>query len=315
MIELPIINGVVEQKPATDGIKKPNWLRVKLPIGEEYKHVRSLVDTHKLHTICESGNCPNMGECWGEGTATFMILGNICTRSCGFCAVATGRPEAVDWDEPQRVAEAIHLMKVKHAVVTSVDRDELPDQGSIIWFNTIQAIRALNPTTTLETLIPDFRGDESCIQRVIDAAPEVVSHNIETVERLTKQVRIQAKYWRSMQTLRTLKKGGRRTKSGIMLGLGETKEEVLQTMQDLSDSQVDVITIGQYLQPTKKHLAVHRFVHPDEFKELRDAGYAMGFDYVESGPLVRSSYHSDKHVIAGWGRKKWLQEKIEEANK
>lgn len=303
MTELPVINNVSEEK-----IKKPNWLRVKLPLGEEYKHVRGLVDHHKLHTICESGNCPNMGECWGEGTATFMILGNICTRSCGFCAVATGKPDAVDWDEPQRVAEAIHLMKVKHAVITSVDRDELEDQGSIIWHNTIKAVKALNPTTTLETLIPDFRAVESCIQRVIDAAPEVVSHNIETVERLTRQVRIQAKYWRSMETLRQLKEGGMRTKSGIMLGLGETKEEVLQTMQDLRDSYVDVITIGQYLQPSKKHLAVDRFVHPDEFKELRDIGYNMGFDYVESGPLVRSSYHSDKHVIAGWGRSKWMEE-------
>jgi lipoic acid synthetase len=312
MTELPVIGGVVENQE-TFKTKKPNWLRVKLPIGEEYKHVRQLVDTHKLHTICESGNCPNMGECWGEGTATFMILGNICTRSCGFCAVATGRPEAVDWDEPQRVAEAIHLMKVKHAVITSVDRDELPDQGSIIWQNTINAVRALNPSTTLETLIPDFRADAACVQRVIEAAPEVVSHNIETVERLTKQVRIQAKYWRSMETLRLLKQGGMRTKSGIMLGLGEAREEVLQTMQDLSDSGVDVITIGQYLQPTKKHLQVHRFVHPDEFKEFRDAGYEMGFDYVESGPLVRSSYHSDKHVIPGWGRKKWMGEKEQTA--
>jgi lipoic acid synthetase len=304
MIELPIIDGVVEQKP-----KKPNWLRVKLPIGEEYKHVRNLVDTHKLHTICESGNCPNMGECWGEGTATFMILGNICTRSCGFCAVATGRPEPIDWDEPQRVAEAINLMKVKHAVVTSVDRDEIKDGGSIIWYNTIKAIKALNPTTTLETLIPDFKAEAENIQRIIDAAPEVVSHNIETVERLTKQVRIQAKYWRSMETLRILKQGGMRTKSGIMLGLGETKEEVVQTMQNLRDSNVDVITIGQYLQPSKKHLQVQRFVHPDEFKELREIGYNMGFDYVESGPLVRSSYHSEKHVIQGWGKNKWLEEK------
>ena len=304
MLELPVIDGVVEVK-----VKKPDWLRVKLPIGEDYKHVRSLVDTHKLHTICESGNCPNMGECWGEGTATFMILGNICTRSCGFCAVATGRPEAVDWDEPQRVAEAINLMKVKHAVVTSVDRDEIKDGGSIIWYNTIKAIKALNPNTTLETLIPDFKAEAENIQRIIDAAPEVVSHNIETVERLTRQVRIQAKYWRSMETLRILKQGGMRTKSGIMLGLGEVKEEVIQTMQDLRDSHVDVITIGQYLQPSKKHLQVQRFVHPDEFKELREIGYEMGFDYVESGPLVRSSYHSEKHVIKGWGKNKWLEEK------
>jgi lipoic acid synthetase len=296
-------------------VKKPNWLRVKLPIGEEYKHVRNLVDTHKLHTICESGSCPNMGECWGEGTATFMILGNICTRSCGFCAVATGRPLDVDWDEPQRVAEAIHLMKVKHAVVTSVDRDELKDGGSIVWYNTIKAIKSLNPTTTLETLIPDFKAEKENIQRIIEAAPEVVSHNIETVERLTRKVRIQAKYWRSMQTLRILKEGGMRTKSGIMLGLGETKEEVIQTMTDLKDSHVDVITIGQYLQPTKKHLEVKRFVHPDEFAELREIGYGLGFDYVESGPLVRSSYHSDKHVIPGYGRNKWIEEKVMTNNK
>jgi len=306
MIELPVPEALIELKP-----KKPNWLRVKLPIGEEYRHVRNLVDKHKLHTICESGNCPNMGECWGEGTATFMILGNICTRSCGFCAVATGRPLPVDWDEPQRVAEAIHLMKVKHAVITSVDRDELKDGGSIVWYNTIRAVRTLNPATTLETLIPDFKAEKENIQRIIDASPEVVSHNIETVERLTRRVRIQAKYWRSMQTLRILKEGGMRTKSGIMLGLGETKEEVIQTMQDLKESNVDVITIGQYLQPSKKHLAVERFVHPDEFAEFRDIGYSLGFDYVESGPLVRSSYHSDRHVIAGYGRNKWLMEKEE----
>ncbi len=304
MTELPIVNGIVENK-----IQKPNWLRVKLPTGADYKHVRGLVDKNKLHTICESGNCPNMGECWGEGTATFMILGNICTRSCGFCAVATGKPDPVDWNEPQRVAEAIHLMKVKHAVITSVDRDELEDYGSTIWFNTIRAVKQLNPETTLETLIPDFKAEKEKIQRIIDAAPEVVSHNIETVERLTKQVRIQAKYWNSMQTLRILKEGGMRTKSGIMLGLGETKEEVIQTLKDLKESQVDVITIGQYLQPSKKHLNVQRFVHPDEFKELREIGYNLGFDYVESGPLVRSSYHSEKHVIQGWGREHWLAEK------
>lgn len=292
-----------------DKPKKPDWLRVKLPVGESYKHVRGLVETHKLHTICESGNCPNMGECWGAGTATFMILGNVCTRSCGFCAVATGRPDAVDWDEPQRVAEAIHLMKVKHAVITSVDRDELKDGGSTIWYNTIRAVKTLNPDTSLETLIPDFKGEKENIQRVIDAAPEVVSHNIETVERLTRSVRIQAKYWRSMDVLRTLKEGGVRTKSGIMLGLGENKEEVLQTMHDLVDSGVDVITLGQYLQPTPKHLSVQRFVHPDEFAELRERGYEMGFDYVESGPLVRSSYHSEKHVIAGYGKAAWSLEK------
>ncbi|HEV2832006.1 MAG TPA: lipoyl synthase, partial [Hanamia sp.] len=231
-------------------MKKPSWLHVKLPIGEEYKQVRNIVVTNKLHTICESGHCPNIAECWGKGTATFMILGNICTRSCGFCNVATGRPLAVDWGEPKRVAEAIQLMKVKHAVITSVDRDELKDGGSIIWYNTIKAVQNLNPGTTLETLIPDFKADEENIQRIIDAAPNVVSHNIETVERLTRSVRIQAKYWRSMETLRILKRGGMRTKSGIMLGLGETKEEVIQTMRDLKESEVDVITIGQYMQPS-----------------------------------------------------------------
>ncbi len=303
MIEFPVV-------PAENARpKKPDWLRVKLPIGENYKHVRGLVDTHKLHTICESGNCPNMGECWGAGTATFMILGNICTRSCGFCSVATGRPLPVDWDEPQRVAEAIHLMKVKHAVITSVDRDELPDGGSIIWYNTIHAVKQLNPDTTLETLIPDFKGHKDEIQRVIDAAPEVVSHNIETVERLTRQVRIQAKYWRSMEVIRALKEGGMRTKSGIMLGLGEGKEEVMQTLRDLKANGCDVVTIGQYLQPTKKHLPVHRFVHPDEFAEFREYGYEIGLDYVESGPLVRSSYHSEKHVIPNYGRDQWLAQK------
>ncbi len=306
MQELPV---VVKVDPTTTKIQKPNWLRVKLPIGESYKHVRGLVDTHKLHTICESGNCPNMGECWSEGTATFMILGNICTRSCGFCAVATGRPEAVDWDEPQRVAEAIHLMTVKHAVITSVDRDELKDGGSIIWHNTIKAVKNLNPGTTLETLIPDFRGNAEQVQRIIDAAPEVVSHNMETVERLTRQVRVQAKYRRSLDVLRMLKEGGMRTKTGIMLGLGETKEEIIQSMKDLLSVGCDVLTLGQYLQPTKKHLPVQRFVHPDEFAALREIGYELGFDYVESGPLVRSSYHSDKHVIKGWGRNKWLEEK------
>lgn len=306
MQELPVVAKLEE---SGSKIKKPNWLRVKLPTGESYKHVRDLVDTHKLHTICESGNCPNMGECWGAGTATFMILGNVCTRSCGFCAVATGRPEPVDWDEPQRVAEAIYLMKVKHAVITSVDRDELKDGGSTIWYNTIRAVKELNPDTTLETLIPDFKGIKDQIQRIIDASPEVVSHNIETVERLTKKVRIQAKYWRSMEVLRTLKEGGMRVKSGIMLGLGETREEVIRTLHDLKDNGVDVVTIGQYLQPTRQHLPVDRFVHPDEFAEYREIGYGLGIDYVESGPLVRSSYHSEKHVIPGFGKNAWQQEK------
>lgn len=299
---------VADQSVKEDKVKKPSWLRVRLPIGEEYKHVRSLVDTHKLHTICESGNCPNMGECWGAGTATFMILGNICTRSCGFCAVATGRPLEADWNEPQRVAEAIHLMKVKHAVITSVDRDDLKDGGSTIWHNTIKAVKNLNPGTTLETLIPDFKGNKEQIKQVADASPEVVSHNIETTERLTRQVRIQAKYRRSLEVLETLKSFGMRTKSGIMLGLGETKEEVITTLKDLYNSGVDVVTLGQYLQPSKKHLAVQRFVHPDEFAAYRQIGYELGLDFVESGPLVRSSYHSEKHVIPGYGRQKWLSE-------
>lgn len=306
MQELNVISNTINTEETR--VKKPNWLRVKLPTGEGYRHVRGLVDTHKLHTICESGNCPNMGECWGAGTATFMILGNICTRSCGFCAVATGRPLAPDFDEPQRVAEAIHLMSVKHAVITSVDRDDQKDGGSIIWANTVKAVRALNPDTTLETLIPDFKGQWENLQNIIDVAPEVVSHNIETVERLTKKVRIQAKYHRSMEVLRRLKDGGMRTKSGIMLGLGEEKEEVLQTMQDLANNGLDVLTIGQYLQPTPKHLPVVRFVHPDEFAAYREAGYKMGLDYVESGPLVRSSYHSERHLIKGEGRAKWESE-------
>ncbi len=308
MKELPVISPLVS---AETKIKKPNWLRVKLPTGENYRHVRQVVDEHKLHTICESGNCPNMGECWGAGTATFMILGNICTRSCAFCAVATGRPHAVDWDEPQRVAEAIHLMKVKHAVITSVDRDDLKDGGSIIWENTVKAIRVLNPETTLETLIPDFQGKWDNLQRMIDVAPEVVSHNVETVPRLTRKVRIQAKFDRSLEVLSRLKAGGMRTKSGIMLGLGETKEEVLETLQMLADAHCDVVTIGQYLQPTPKHLPVARYVHPDEFAEYREAGYHMGIDFVESGPLVRSSYHSERHVRSNEARKIWEAERAQ----
>lgn len=307
MQELPIINSQVANGETR--VKKPDWLRVRLPIGENYRHVRGLVDTHKLHTICESGNCPNMGECWGEGTATFMILGNICTRSCGFCAVATGRPEPVDWDEPQRVAEAIYLMKVKHAVITSVDRDELKDGGSVIWANTIKAVRALNPETTLETLIPDFKGQWENLERIIEVAPEVVSHNLETVERLTRKVRIQAKYHRSLEVIRRLKDGGMRTKSGIMLGLGETTDEVLQSLHDLKENGCDVVTLGQYLQPTQRHLNVVRFVHPDEFAFYKEEGYKMGLDYVESGPLVRSSYHSERHVIQGEGRRLWEMSK------
>lgn len=278
-------------------IKKPKWLRVKLPTGENYKKVRSLVDEHKLHTICESGSCPNMGECWGEGTATFMILGNICTRSCGFCAVKTGRPEPADEFEPGRVAHSVKTMGVKHAVITSVDRDDLKDGGAEIWAQTVRAIRKQSPGTTLETLIPDFAGNWNNLQHIIDAAPEIVSHNLETVRRLTKQVRIQAKYDRSLEVLFRLKKGGMRTKSGVMLGLGESEEEVLETMQDLRSVQVDILTLGQYLQPTPKHLPIAEFITPEKFDNYRTIGLEMGFRYVESGPLVRSSYHAEKHIF------------------
>lgn len=277
-------------------VRKPDWLRVKLPTGEEYKKVRNIVSDHKLHTICESGNCPNMGECWGAGTATFMILGNICTRSCGFCNVATGRPLAVDLQEPERVAKSIQLMKIKHGVITSVDRDDLKDGGSIIWAETITKIRELNPNTTLETLIPDFKGEWDNLQRIIDVAPEIVSHNLETVRRLTKQVRIQAKYDRSLEVLKRLKDGGMKVKSGIMLGLGETEEEVLETLQDLRNAGCEIVTIGQYLQPTPKHLPVVEFVHPEQFAKYKKAGMEMGINYIESGPLVRSSYHAEKHL-------------------
>jgi lipoic acid synthetase len=278
-------------------IKKPKWLRVKLPVGENYKKVRALVDQHNLHTICESGSCPNMGECWGEGTATFMILGNICTRSCGFCAVKTGRPEEVDLFEPEKVASSVKTMGIKHAVITSVDRDDLKDGGSKIWAQTVRAIRKASPKTTLETLIPDFAGNWDNLQKIIDVAPEIVSHNLETVRRLTKQVRIQAKYDRSLEVLFRLKKGGMRTKSGVMLGLGETEQEVMETMEDLRRVKVDILTLGQYLQPTPKHLKVNVFITPDKFSEYKELGLTMGFRYVESGPLVRSSYHAEKHLF------------------
>jgi lipoyl synthase len=277
--------------------RKPNWLRVKLPIGQEYRKLRNLVTENKLHTICESGNCPNMGECWGAGTATFMILGNICTRSCGFCAVATGRPLAVDMKEPQRVADSVSMMNVKHCVITSVDRDDLKDGGADIWVATIRAIKEKNPKTTMETLIPDFQGKWENLQKVIDEKPEIISHNLETVRRLTKEVRIQAKYDRSLEVLKKISESGTRTKSGLMLGLGESKEEVLESMDDLIRSGVHILTLGQYLQPTPKHLPVNRFVHPDEFNEYRELGLEKGFRYVEIGPLVRSSYHAERHIF------------------
>jgi len=276
--------------------KKPNWLRVKLPVGKKYTELRGLVDKYKLNTICTSGSCPNMGECWGEGTATFMILGNICTRSCGFCGVKTGRPESVEWDEPEKVARSIKIMGIKHAVITSVDRDDLKDGGSIIWAETVEAIRRANPNTTLETLIPDFQGNTNQIDRIIEVHPEVVSHNMETVRRLTREVRIQAKYDRSLGVLKYLKENGMRTKTGLMLGLGETESEVIETMRDLQTVGLDVLTIGQYLQPTKNHLPVKEFITPEQFKKYETIGLEMGFMYVESGALVRSSYKAHKHA-------------------
>ena len=287
----------MEHTKEIEKIKKPDWLRVKLPTGENYIKVRGIVSKHKLNTICESGNCPNMGECWGVGTATFMILGNICTRSCGFCAVATGKPNPADWDEPKRIAESVKLMNVKHCVITSVDRDDLKDGGSIIWAETIKEIRAISPETKFECLIPDFAGKWDNLQRIIDVKPDIVSHNIETVRRLTSQVRIQAKYDRSLEVLKRLDEAGVKTKSGIMLGLGETEQEILETIDDLAFVKCDVITMGQYLQPTPKHLPVDRFVHPDDFKKYKDYALNKGFKFVESGPLVRSSYHAEKHIF------------------
>jgi lipoic acid synthetase len=281
----------------TNPQRKPKWLRVKLPTGESYKKVRGLVDDYNLHTICESGNCPNMGECWGAGTATFMILGNTCTRSCGFCAVNTGRPEDADPFEPARVAQSIKLMEIKHAVITSVDRDDREDGGSEIWAMTVRAIRRQSPETTMETLIPDFGGKWENLKRIIDVTPNIVSHNLETVRRLTKEVRIQAKYDRSLEVLRRLKQAGMKTKSGIMLGLGESEAEVIEAMDDLRSVGVDVLTLGQYLQPTPQHLAVAEFITPESFARYEKIGLEKGFRFVESGPLVRSSYHAEKHVF------------------
>ena len=290
MIELPVIDNNRKYN------RKPNWLRVKLPVGESYANVRKLVDKHKLHTICESGNCPNMGECWGAGTATFMILGNVCTRSCTFCAVATGRPPEYDEDEPRRVAEAIHLMKVKHAVITSVNRDELKDRGAEIWYQTVIQTKQIAPETTIETLIPDVKNNWDALYRMIEGGQEVVSHNVETVESLYRRVRPQAKYARSLEQIKKTKEAGKRTKSGIMLGIGEKDEELFKAMDDLAENGLDILTLGQYLQPTKMHIEVAEFIHPDKFDMLREEGLKRGLKYVESGPLVRSSYHAEKHV-------------------
>jgi lipoic acid synthetase len=292
VVELPIIStSTVEEKK-----KKPDWLRVKLPIGEDYKRVRTLVDDYKLHTICQSGNCPNMGECWGAGTATFMILGNVCTRSCSFCAVKTGRPNEYDDDEPRRVAEAIFLMQVKHAVITSVNRDELKDRGAEIWYQTVKRVKEVSPQTTIETLIPDVKASWDALERMISPGQEVVSHNMETVQSLYRKVRPQARYERSLEQIKRTKEYGKRTKSGIMVGLGETRDEVLQIMDDLAGHGCDVLTIGQYLQPTKMHIEVAEFIHPETFAFFKEEGLSRGFDFVESGPLVRSSYHAERHL-------------------
>ncbi|MEN9960043.1 MAG: Lipoyl synthase [Bacteroidota bacterium] len=289
MIELPQVS------PAANS-RKPDWLRVKLPIGEKYTNVRKIVDEYKLHTICQSGNCPNMGECWGEGTATFMILGNVCTRSCTFCAVATGRPAEYDMDEPRRVADAIQLMKVKHAVITSVNRDELKDKGAEIWYQTVRAVKETTPLTTIETLIPDVKANWDALIRMIEGGQEVVSHNMETVERLYRYVRPQAKYARSLEQIKRTKEFGKRNKSGIMLGLGETQDEVLKAIDDLVENGLDVLTLGQYLQPTKMHHEVIEWIHPDTFAMYKEEGLKRGLAYVESGALVRSSYHAEKHI-------------------
>ena len=275
---------------------KPEWLRVKLPTGKEYNRIRAIVDQHKLHTICTSGNCPNMGECWGAGTATFMILGNICTRSCTFCAVATGRPTEYDVEEPKRVAQAIQRMGVKHAVITSVNRDELKDRGAEIWYQTVREVKKLCPHTTIETLIPDVKGSWGALYRMVDAGQEVVSHNMETVERLYRKVRPQAKYARSLEQIKRIKEYGKRTKSGIMLGLGETDDEVYQAMDDLVEHGLDILTLGQYLQPTKMHLTVAAYVHPTKFEHFKEEGLKRGLKYIEAGPLVRSSYRAERHV-------------------
>lgn len=290
MIELPIVS---KEKHTP----KPNWLKIELPTGENYTRVKRIVKEHKLHTICEDGRCPNMGECWGAGTATFMILGNVCTRSCSFCAVATGRPAEYDMDEPGRVADAVRLMGVKHCVITSVNRDELKDKGATVWSETVKAVKILNPVTTIETLIPDFKAQWDSLHLVLDAGAEVTSHNMETVERLYRMVRPQAKYQRSLEQIKRTHERGSRTKSGAMLGLGETDDEVKQLMEDLRENGCDVLTLGQYLQPTKMHLDVKEYVHPDKFKHWEELGLSMGFRFVESGPMVRSSYHAEKHVL------------------
>lgn len=295
LLELPVIQAAPQATNVRG--KRPDWLRVKLPYGEKYKNIVDIIETHKLHTVCQSARCPNMGECWTAGTATFMILGNVCTRSCGFCAVMTGRPDpGLDWDEPRRVLDAVKLMGIKHAVITSVNRDERKDGGAPIFAEVIRLIHEEVPGSTVEVLIPDFRGLWDALQLVIDARPDLMNHNVETVPRLYRRVRPQAVYQRSLDVLRISKEQGLRTKSGIMVGLGEKDEEVLALMDDFVEIGLDVMTIGQYLQPTRMHLPVEEFVHPDKFRWYKEVGEAKGIEHVESGPLVRSSYHAERHV-------------------
>ncbi|MEA4916749.1 lipoyl synthase [Proteiniphilum sp.] len=278
--------------------RKPDWLKISLPQGKQYLDVREIIARKGLHTICVSGKCPNLSECWGRGTASFMILGDVCTRACRFCSVKTGSPQGiVDWNEPERLAESIEKMKLRHCVITSVDRDDLPDLGAEFWATTVRRVKERNPEVTLETLIPDFNGIEELIYKVINAGPEIISHNMETVRRLTPKVRSRAKYDVSLKTIETIAKSGKaKPKSGIMVGLGETEEEILETMDDLVNVGCQVLTVGQYLQPTRKHLTVKEFVTPEQFRKYKMIGLEKGFKFVESGPLVRSSYHAEKHV-------------------
>src|SRR5690348_86161 len=286
----------------TPGIgRKPSWLKMKMPGGEGYSKLKKLVDDQKLHTVCQSAKCPNMGECWSAGTATLMILGDVCTRSCGFCHIATGRPPTLDLDEPRRVGEAVATMGLKHCVITSVNRDELPDGGAEIWAETIRQIRLQSPGTNIEVLIPDFCGDWDALQKVLDERPEILNHNIETVPRLYPRVRPQAKYHRSLKLLQIAKAQGLVSKTGAMLGLGETASEIDSVLDDLVAIGCEILTLGQYLQPTAQHLPVERWVHPDEFKSWKARGEAKGLRHVESGPLVRSSYHAEKQVAAHAG--------------
>lgn len=310
-VQVDFIKKKTDEIAEKEGVKRPEWLKVKIPLGEKFAEVKSLVGNQKLHTVCEEARCPNISECWNRGTATFMILGDVCTRSCGFCAVKTGKPVWLDKDEPRRVADSVRLMNLRHAVITSVNRDELPDGGSMIFAETILEIRKALPSCRVEVLIPDFKGDEENLLNVVRAKPDILNHNTETVPRLYQVVRPQANYRQSLDVLARAKKYGMITKSGLMVGLGETNEEVLDVMKDMRDVDLDILTIGQYLQPTKEHIPVDRFVHPDEFRMFHDKGMEMGFRVVESGPLVRSSYHADEQTH---GVESFLKQKQAERN-